>query len=90
MLNICTAIECEPLLDIPNGDISYADDITPNYELGTIATYSCNERYFLNTSVSNGSASNAFATRECVDDGDLDTLGIFNREAPTCVRKCYT
>ena len=78
--NSSTAIECEPLPPIANGVITYAVDVTPNYELDTVATYSCNEGFILNLSVGS-------ETRTCIDDDDNDALGVFDRQAPTCVRK---
>ena len=75
-----TAIQCEPLDAIANGVITYADDTTPNFDLGTTATYSCNEGYFLDLSV-------GVRVRTCVDDNDMDALGVFTDEAPSCVRK---
>ena len=75
-----TAIECEALDPIPNGVITYADDTTPNFDLGTTATYACNEGYFLDLSV-------GVRVRTCVDDGDMDALGVFTDQAPSCVRK---
>ena len=74
------AIECEPLDAIANGVITYADDTTPNFDLGTTATYTCNEGYFLDLSV-------GVRVRTCVDDGDIDALGVFTDQAPSCVRK---
>ena len=75
-----TAIECEPLPVIANGAITYEPDSVSNYSLGTTATYSCNTGFSLD--LSTGSE-----TRTCVDDGDNDAEGVFNSQAPTCVRK---
>ena len=77
------AIECEPLQAISNGMISYSTSGSPNYELGTVATYSCNPGYSLN--LDNGGSE----TRTCVDDGDGDAEGIFNGRAPSCICKFY-
>ena len=77
---IRAAIECEPLPPIANGLITYADDTTPNFDLGTTATYVCNEGYFLDLSV-------GVRVRTCVDDVDMDALGVFTGQAPSCVRK---
>ena len=74
------AIECEPLPPIANGLITYGDDTTPNFDLGTTATYECNEGFFLDLSV-------GVRVRTCVDDNDMDALGVFTDQAPTCVRK---
>ncbi len=53
--------------------------------LGTVATYTCNAGFVLDIS-----ATDASATRTCVDDNDNDAEGIFDLEAPICVRKYIT
>ena len=63
-----------------NGFITYATDNTPNYSLGTVATYGCNDGFILNLSVGS-------EMRTCIDDGDNDVEGVFNLMAPTCDRK---
>ena len=75
-----TAIECEPLPAIVNGSISYSSTGAPNYSLGTTANYSCNTGFSLDLSAGS-------ETRTCVDDGDNDAEGVFDDQAPTCVRK---
>ena len=75
------AIECLPLPPIANGGITYAPDMIPNYELGTVATYSCDAGFVLDFSLG------GTMMRTCVDDGDNDAEGIFDGQAPTCVRK---
>ena len=77
---IRTAIECEPLPAIANGVITYAPNSVSAYSLGTTATYSCNTGFSLDLSA--GSEA-----RTCVDDGDNDAEGVFDGQAPTCVRK---
>ena len=74
------AIECEPLPPIANGLITYAVDTTPNFDLGTTATYECDEGLFLDVSVGN-------RVRTCVDDDGMNANGIFDDTAPTCVCK---
>ncbi len=56
--------------------------MTANYSLGTVATYTCNAGFFLDTS-----AAGSSATRLCVDDFDGDAEGIFDLQPPTCIRK---
>ena len=73
-----TAIQCEPLAAIDNGMISYSTTGSPNYALGTVATYSCNTGFVLDLSV-------GFEMRTCVDDGDNDALREFSGTAPSCV-----
>ena len=75
-----TAIECEALPRIENGFLTYAVDNVPNYELGTTATYACNEDYFLDLSV-------GVRVKTCVDDDGMDAFGVFSDQAPSCVRK---
>ncbi|XP_064387533.1 uncharacterized protein LOC135335856 isoform X2 [Halichondria panicea] len=75
----CIPIECRVLPVFTNGMIVYATDVTPNFELGTTATYSCNEGYTLDTSI-------GVEVRTCIDDGDNDAVGVFSDQEPACVR----
>ncbi len=77
----CTAIECPPLDLITNGVITYAIDTTPNYDLGTEATYDCDAGFALNLSLGGSEM------RTCVDDNGLDAIGVFDRQAPRCIGK---
>ena len=66
-------------MSIANGFIRYAPDDTPNYALGTVATYSCNTGYVLDLTVGS-------RTRTCTDDDNvMDAIGEFSGQAPTCV-----
>ena len=66
-------------LAIENGTISYSvDNVGPEYDLGTVATYSCNPYFKLNNYTGN-------ETRTCVDGGD-GVGGVFSGVAPTCNR----
>ncbi len=78
------AIECSPLPAITNGSITYAIDNTPNYELGTVATYACEAGFVLDLSLGGSKM------RTCVHDMDNDAEGVFDRLAPTCVRKFWS
>ena len=60
--------------------ITYAPDSISNYSLGTIATYSCNAGFSLDLSAGS-------EIRHCKDDGDNDTEGVFDGQAPTCICK---
>ena len=72
---------CKKLGAIENGVISYSiDNVGPDYDLGTVATYSCDPHFQINTNLGN-------EKRTCVDSG-ADTGGIFSGDAPTCDRKC--
>ena len=75
------AIECPPLAGITNGFITYTIDNTPNYDLGTVATYVCDAGFVLDLSLGRSEI------RTCIDDNGLDTIGVFDRQAPRCVRK---
>ena len=79
ILSIHAAIECEPLPVIANGVITYAPNSVSNYSLGTTATYSCTTGFSLDLSAGS-------ETRICIDDSDNDVEGVFNGQAPTCVR----
>ncbi len=68
-----TAVGCPALAPIPNGAITYDPDMTAPYDVDTVATYSCNDGYFL---------LGGFATRLCVNIGG----GIWVGLAPVCER----
>ncbi len=76
-----TAIECRVLPVFTNGMIVYATDGILDFNLGTTATYSCNEGYTLDLSIGD-------EVRTCIDDGDNDAVGMFSDQEPACVRKC--
>ncbi len=79
-----TAIECRTLPDIPNGFITYSTDNTSNYDLGTVATYACDPGFVLDLSLGGSEM------RICVDDDmDNDAEGVFDNQAPICVRKSH-
>ena len=61
----------------------YSPDNAPPYSLGNVATYNCNDGYYLNLTVGS-------RIRTCIDDGDNDVEGIFDLMAPTCDRKLMT
>ncbi len=73
-----TAIECRVLPVFTNGMIVYATDVTADFDLGTTATYSCNEGYTLDISTS-------VEVRTCIDDGNNNAA--FSGREPACVRK---
>ena len=71
-----TAIVCNELEAIANGIISYApDNQGSEYNLETVATYSCNDGFVL---------VGPNETRNCVE---VETFGEFNGVAPICERK---
>ena len=75
------SIECLILPAFVNGMIVYATDVNPNFDLGTTATYSCDDGYTLDLSFG------GVEVRTCFDDGDDDSEGVFSGQKPVCVRK---
>ena len=73
-----TEIEC-PSLSITNGVIVFASDTTPNFEIGTEATHTCNAGFALVGEM----------TRTCRDDDQADIVGLWSGSAPTCERKDF-
>lgn len=73
-----TAIECLELT-LENGMISYADDTMADFDIGTVATHTCNECYALV----------GVTTRTCIDDDGADTVGVWSDDPPVCQRKYY-
>ena len=74
---IPTAIECPSLPAITNGMISYSPDVTPDYDLGTEATYTCVAGFYLEGN----------EVQVCMDDDGMDTIGVWSGLEPRCVRK---
>ncbi len=75
-----TVIKCPVLPVFANGMVSYATYMTPDFDLGTTATYSCDDGYTLDLSI-------GVEVRTCIDDGNNDTEGVFSGQEPACVRK---
>ena len=73
-----SAIEC-PSLSLTNGVIVYVSDTTPEFEIGTVATYSCDT----------GFAVVGDMTRTCLDNNQLDIVGVWSGSAPTCEGNHY-
>ena len=57
--------------------ISYSPDVTPDYDLGTNATYTCEAGFYLED---NG-------IRMCVDDNRMDAIGVWSGREASCVCK---
>ena len=68
-----TAIEC-PSLSLTNGSIVYVSDTTPEFEIGTVATHSCDAGFALVGGMA----------RTCMDDNQVDIVGEWSGSAPTC------
>ncbi len=78
LIYLNAAIEC-PLLDtITNSKITYSTDTSPNYSLGTTATYSCSEGYFLEVTASTN------VVRTCVANDVMDAIGVWNGSTVEC------
>ncbi len=66
---------------IANGVISYNADMTAPYNVGTVATYSCNTGFELAINIGS-------EMRTCRDVGGGNGA-IFSGQAPICERKIY-
>ncbi len=67
---------CPPLPAIINGMISYSPDITPDYDLGINATYTCEAEFYLEGN----------EVRVCMDDG-MEAIRMWSGREPSCVCK---
>ncbi len=56
--------------------ITYSPDLTPDYDIGTVATYVCNAGFVLDLTTEGSE------TRTCV------ALQVWNDQEPRCIRKC--
>ena len=72
-----TAVVCPSLPTIANGIIYYSHDVTPDYYLGTEATYTCEAGFYLEGN----------EVRVCMDDDGMDAIGVWSDQEPSCVRK---
>ena len=79
-VSMVAAIECPPLQLIANGFITYNPDNTPDYDIGTLATYTCDEGFAFASALT-------IQLRNCNDDDGMDAIGVWGGSAPTCVRK---
>ena len=73
-----SAIECPALTAPMNGQVSYATDMTAEFEIGTVATFTCDAGFSLN---------GAAAMLTCTDDDQMDDVGTWGGIEPTCLRK---
>ena len=65
------------MLSLTNGMITYVVDTTAEFEIMTIATHTCNAGYALV----------GVMTRTCMDDDQLDIVGVWSDSPPTCEGK---
>ena len=66
---------CPALTSPTNGQVSYEMDMTSPYEIGTVATFTCNAGFSLNGAVD---------MLTCADDNQLDTVGTWGGTEPPC------
>ena len=72
------AIKCPALSTPTNGQVSFIPDILTPFDIGTVATFSCNAGFSLNGST---------AILNCTDDDQADTIGTWNGMEPSCLSK---
>ncbi|XP_064388263.1 uncharacterized protein LOC135336419 isoform X3 [Halichondria panicea] len=72
-----TALQCPPLQPI-NGIISYSPDLTPDFDIGTVVTYSCNVGFVLDLT------SGRSETRTCTASID-NTMAVWIGREPRCI-----
>ena len=76
------AIEC-PELTLDDGVVTYTTDMMADFELGTVATHTCNPGFALLGSLGGST------TRTCVDDDGMDNVGVWIESLFTCGRKYF-
>ncbi len=83
MYNVFHAVvECPPLPSIKNGFVKYEPDGLPNYSLGTLATYACNNGFIFDMPTES-------KERTCIliEDIGMRFVGVWNGFQPFCVRE---
>ena len=73
-------IECPALTAPPNGQVSYTTDMSSPFDIGTVATFSCDAGFSLD-------GSNALLT--CADDDQADTIGTWGGTESSCLGKSF-
>ena len=68
------AIVCPALDELENGQITYDVDNATDFALDTIAMHTCNKGYSLVGQF----------IRTCMDDDQMDTIGVWSEVAPSC------
>ena len=69
---------CPALTSPTNGQVSYEMDMTSPYEIGTVATFTCNAGFSLNGAVD---------MLTCAEDDQLDAVSTWGGTEPTCQRE---
>ena len=59
--------------------IVFASDTTSDFEIGTVATHSCNTGFALVGDM----------TRTCIDDDQADIVGVWSGSPPICERNLH-
>ena len=75
-----TEIKCPALTAPINGQVSYTTDMSSSFDIGTIATFSCDAGFSLNGDT---------ATLACADDDQADTIGTWGGTEPSCLGKSF-
>ena len=75
---LSAVIECPTLTAPSNGQVSYPTDMSSPFEIGTVATFSCDAGFSLNGTT---------ATLTCADDDQADTIGTWGGTEPSCLGK---
>ncbi len=70
---ISFTVRCPALSPIPNGTITYAPDITPDFDTGTVAIHGCDPGFRLS----------GIETRLCLRSA------MWSDQPPVCQRKIY-
>ena len=74
-LLLSSTAQCPELPPIENGSITYDPDMTPDFDIGTDATYECDPGFILV----------GVMVRNCTVA--IDGTGEWSEEPPTCERK---
>ena len=80
VLSIFAVIECPTLTAPANGQVSYNTDMSSPFEIGTVATISCDAGFSLNGTT---------ATLVCADDDQADVIGTWGGTETSCLGKCF-
>ena len=75
---LSAVIECPTLTAPANGQVSYNTDMSSPFDIGTVATFSCDAGFSLNGTT---------ATLVCADDDQADTIGTWGGTEPNCLGK---
>ena len=77
---LSAVIECPTLTAPSNGQVSYTTDLSSRFDIGTVATFSCDAGFSLNGTTT---------TLTCADDDQADTIGTWRGTEPSCLGKSF-